>query len=65
MAGKPKQTRLNKNKTIMNRRLFIGRTLAATTAGALFTVLKSRAEDKPAALAPVEYKRKIKLGVVG
>ena len=49
----------------MNRRLFIGRTLAATTAGALFTALKSRAEDKPAAPAPVEYKRKIKLGVVG
>ena len=52
----------------MNRRGFLGTTLAATSAGALFTVLKSRAEDKQAITntpVPAEFKRKLKLGVIG
>ena len=51
----------------MNRRQFIGGTLAATTAGALLAALKGQAEDQPgtAGGAAVEIKNKIKLGVIG
>lgn len=52
----------------ITRRNFISRTLAATTAGALLTALKGRAVEDAAptgAPTPAEFKRKIKLGVVG
>jgi predicted dehydrogenase len=52
----------------MNRRQFIEKTLAATAAGTFLGAIKTRAEDKPEQApspAPREYKRKIKLGVVG
>jgi len=51
----------------MDRRKFIGTTLAATAAGTLFGTLRSyAAEEKPETLpAPPEIKRKIKLGVIG
>lgn len=44
----------------MNRRKFLGKTLATTTLA--FSVLNSQAEE-PA--APASFKRKIKLGIVG
>jgi predicted dehydrogenase len=52
----------------MNRRQFLEKTLAAGAVGTVLGALRTRAEDKPAqapALAPVEFKRKIRLGVVG
>lgn len=50
----------------MNRRQFIGSTLAATATGTLLGTLRSQAaEDKPSLPAPSDFKRKIKLGVVG
>ncbi len=52
---------------LVTRREFIGSTLAATAAGGLIGDIGSHAaEEKPAAPAPAtEFKRKIKLGVVG
>ena len=51
----------------VSRRQFIGGTLAATAAGGLIGAIGSHAaEEKPVAPAPAtEFKRKIKLGVVG
>jgi len=52
----------------MNRRQFIEKTLAATAVGTFLGAIKTRAEDEPEQApppAPREYKRKIKLGVVG
>jgi myo-inositol 2-dehydrogenase / D-chiro-inositol 1-dehydrogenase len=54
------------HKNSVSRRQFIGGTLAATAAGTLLGALSSRAENTPATTnAPVEIKRKIKLGVIG
>jgi predicted dehydrogenase len=52
----------------MNRRQFIEKTLAATAVGTILGAFETRAEDKPeqaASQAPRQYKRRIKLGVVG
>ena len=60
---------MNKKPTC-SRRDFLGTALAATTAVSMFGMVKSRAADVagPAptnTTAPAEFKRKIKLGVVG
>jgi len=51
----------------VSRREFIGGTLAATAAGALFGSLPAFSQRKQASQkpAPAKYKKKIKLGVVG
>jgi myo-inositol 2-dehydrogenase / D-chiro-inositol 1-dehydrogenase len=52
------------NKTC-NRRGFLGGTLALTTSAAWLKVLPKTAAAEAPATAPAEFKRKIKLGVVG
>lgn len=53
------------NHSDVSRRQFIGNSLAATAAGTAFGAMTSSAAEKPASPAPAEFKRKIKLGVVG
>jgi len=52
----------------MNRRQFLEKTLAAAAVGTVLSAVKTRAVDTPAQAAPpvsVEFKRKLRLGVVG
>ena len=50
----------------LNRRQFLGSTLAVATTASTFGVLRARAAEGPASQSsPSEFKRKIKLGVVG
>lgn len=57
--------------TEMNRRHFLGNTLAATTAGTLLGALATRAADPAPAVAatnapaPATFTRKVKIGVIG
>lgn len=57
---------LDRASSSINRRRFLGNTLAIGATVSAFGILPSQAADTTAAVAkPSEFRRKIKLGVVG
>lgn len=56
---------LNEPRAGVTRRHFLNRTLAAAAAVASFNTMTSAAAESPAATAPGQFKRKLKLGIIG
>jgi len=53
------------NKSTLNRRQFLSATFAAAAATPFVSLTNARAEDKAATPAPEQFKRRIKIGIVG